>query len=223
MRLAFLHTSPLLAPLFSQLARERLPGVGVFHMVDESLIQNTIAAGRLTKQTIRRLVALAQSAHEGGSDAVMVTCSSIGPAVRVARELLDFPIFRIDEPMAHEAVRRASRIGVAATLETTLEPTMDLLKSAAREAGKPIEVVPRLCADAFASVLDGDTERHDALLAEALGSLMEEVELVVLAQASMARVVSSLPPNSVPVLSSPELAVEYAAKVLLARLRAAKG
>ena len=47
-------------------------------MVDESLIRNTIAAGPLTKSTVRRMVSMIGSAHEAGADAVMVTCSSIG-------------------------------------------------------------------------------------------------------------------------------------------------
>ena len=59
---------------------------------------------------------MVQSAHEAGADAVMVTCSSIGPGVEVARQLLDLPIFRIDEAMAESAVNVGTRIGVAATL-----------------------------------------------------------------------------------------------------------
>ena len=60
-----------------------LPEFEIFHMTDESLIRNTIAAQRLTPITTRRLAAMIGSAHEGGASAVMVTCSSIGPAVRL--------------------------------------------------------------------------------------------------------------------------------------------
>src|SRR3954453_17536773 len=104
-KLAFIHTSHVLIPLFSQLAKEKLPGIEIFHMVDESLIRNTIASGGLTKSTIHRIVSMIGSAHEGGADAVMVTCSSIGAAVPVARSLFDFPILRVDEAMAEAAVR----------------------------------------------------------------------------------------------------------------------
>src|SRR5947207_1068227 len=97
--LAFIHTSHVLIPVFSELAKTILPGKQVFHITDESLIRNTIAAQALTKETTRRVVRAIESAHEGGADAVMVTCSSIGPAVPVARKLLDFPILRVDEAM----------------------------------------------------------------------------------------------------------------------------
>jgi len=47
-------------------------------------------------------------------------------------------------------------------------------------------------------------------------SLMDDVDAIVLAQASMARVVESIPVDNrrVPILSSPRLAVEQAAGVL---------
>jgi hypothetical protein len=80
--LAFLHTSHVLIPSFSALARKELPEVRHFHMVDESLIRNTIDSGYLSRGTIRRLISMIGSAHEGGADAVMVTRSSIGPPYR---------------------------------------------------------------------------------------------------------------------------------------------
>lgn len=209
--LAFIHTAPVLIPGFSALARKQLDGVKIFHMLDESMIQNTIATGCLTKTTIRRLVDMIGSAHEAGADAVMVTCSSIGPGIPVARAIYDFPILRVDEPMAEKAVQSAKRIGVAATLRTTLEPTVGLLRQKAAERHREIEISECLCNGAFEKVLAGDTEAHDRILSQALASLAGTVDAIVLAQASMARVVSQLPPVvRIPVLSSPELAIQQA-------------
>jgi Asp/Glu/hydantoin racemase len=215
-KLAFVHTSPVLVPLFTQLAKEKLPDTAIFHMVDESLIQNTIAAQKLTKVTIRRMVNMIGSAHEAGADAVMVTCSSVGAGVAVARQQLDFPIFRVDEAMAEAAVQIGRRIGVAATLKTTLEPTMNLLAESAAAAGRQIELVPSLCDGAFEAVLRGDTQRHDELLSAELCQLKSHVEVVVLAQASMARVVAQMKGNGgSPILSSPELAMNRVQSLLL--------
>ena len=185
-------------------------------MVDESLIQDTIRAGSLRKKTIRRLVDQIASAETAGADAVLVTCSSIGPGVALARHLFDIPVMRIDDAMAETAVRQARRIGVLATLRTTLEPTTALLREKAVEAGRAVELVECLCADAFPAVLAGDTETHDRILRDALTKKLQGVDLIVLAQASMARVVSTLAPGSlrVPVLSSPELAILRAREIL---------
>lgn len=185
-------------------------------MVDESLIQDTIRAGDLQKQTIRRLVVQIGSAETAGADAVLVTCSSIGPGVALARQLFDIPVMRIDDAMAEAAVRRARRIGVLATLRTTLDPTSALLRQKAAEAGREVELVERLCEDAFPAVLAGDTETHDRILREALTRDWGGVDVIVLAQASMARVVSTLAYGTLraPVLSSPELAILRAREVL---------
>ena len=215
--IAYLHTSHILIPLFADLSRRELPGVEQFHMVDESLIQNTIRANELTKVTIRRVIDMIGSARDGGADGVVVTCSSIGPAVNLARGLFDFPLVRVDEAMAEEAIRRGRRIGVAATLRTTLEPTVALLRDKAIDAGRAVDVEEALCEGAFAAVLSGDTVTHDRLLSDSLAHLRKSVDVVVLAQASMARVVETLPAGNehVPILSSPELAVKQARSLLL--------
>jgi len=215
-KLAFLHTSHVLIPTFAGLAREILPELEVFHITDESLIRNTIAARALTRATIRRLVGMIGLAHEGGADAVMVTCSSIGPGVKVAREVYDFPVLRVDEAMAETAIQRGKRIGVAATLSTTLEPTIRLIEETAAAHHSKVEIVPALCQGAFEAVIAGDTARHDSMVIDTLNRLRGEVDVVVLAQASMARIVPQLTEVGAPILASPELAVRRAREVLVA-------
>ena len=193
-----------------------MPETTVFHMVDESLIKDTIREGYLRRVTMRRLLAMIESAEMAGADAVLVTCSSIGAGVALAQKLFDIPVIRVDEAMAEAAVRMGRRIGVMATLTTTLEPTIALLQEKAREAGIEIEIVESLCDGAFDAVLAGDVTTHDRILSHALKHEMKGVDVVVLAQASMARVVKTMPEGTLtmPVLSSPELAVLQAREVL---------
>ena len=214
--LTLIHTSPVLTPVFAALCKQHLPGVTIFHMVDESLIRDTIAHQELRKLTIRRLIGMIESAEAAGATAVMVTCSSIGPAAALAQKLFDIPVFRIDDAMAEKAVAVGRRIGVLATLRTTLDPTMALLADKAAAADRSVEIAEGLCAKAFDAVLSGDTETHDRIVSDALLEMASKVDVIVLAQASMARVLNNLPPGSVsiPVLSSPELAILQAKDVL---------
>ena len=214
--IAYLHTSHVLIPMFKELSKVELPEAEQFHMVDESLIRNTMRAQTLTRTTIRRVLSLVQLAREGGADAVMVTCSSIGPAASAARGLFDFPVIRVDEAMAEKAVRAGRRIGVAATVRTTLEPTLALLREKARDAGREIDLVEALCDGAFEAVLAGDTATHDRILVDSLGRLAGAVDVVVLAQASMVRVLDALPEEAarVPILTSPALAMKRARDIL---------
>jgi len=215
-RLAYLHTVAGLTATFKALSDELLPGIDLFHIVDESLLQNTIRANQLTPQTMRRLLRLVISAEEAGADVVMVTCSSVGPAVEASRPFVSIPVLRVDEPMAELAVQSGVTIGVAATLPTTLKPTADLISSVAARQGKSIRVVSKLCEGAFQAVVSGDPARHDQLVSAGLQELAPQVDVVVLAQASMARVIETLPAETrrVPILSSPRLAVERLAQLI---------
>ena len=214
--LAFIHTAPLVIPLFMDLHKREMPDVDTFNIVDESLLKNTIRDGALSESTIRRLVGYVQSAHDGGADAVLVTCSSIGSAVEPARRAVKIPVLRVDEAMAEEAVWVGRRIGVAATLSSTLEPTVALLKSTAATHQRDAEIISCLCEGAFEAVSSGDAAKHDQIVTARLLELMGTVDVIVLAQASMARVVRSIPAEkrNVPILSSPELAMARAKQVM---------
>lgn len=214
--LGLIHTSATLVPVFAKLCAERLPGVDTFNIADDSLIKDVIARGELTPQTARRVVEHVGSAAEAGADHILVTCSSIGRAVEAAADLTSVPVLRVDQPMADEAVRTGRRIGVIATLPTTLAPTADLVRRRAKAADKEIELTSKLCEGAFEALMSGDGARHDRMVAEALRELAGQVDVILLAQASMARVGESLPDEDkrVPILASPPIAIDYLADVL---------
>jgi Asp/Glu/hydantoin racemase len=134
----------------------------------------------------------------------------------MAADLYEQPVLRVDRAMAEKAVATGSRIGVVATLATTLRPTADLVRRVAAEQGKQVEIVELVCPGAFDAVMAGDGATHDRIVGEGLTEGMSGVDVILLAQASMARVVASLPEGAVPapVFSSPELGMQRAAEVL---------
>jgi Asp/Glu/hydantoin racemase len=214
--LGLIHTSATLVPVFQQLCNEHLPQVKVFNIVDDSLIKNVISCGELTPATARRVVNYVGSAEAAGADFIMVTCSSIGAAVETAAGLTNVPVLRVDQPMADRAVHLGKRIGVVATLPTTLQPTSNLVQRRAAAAGKSIELSSVLCEGAFDALMSGDAATHDAMVAKALRELSTAVDVIVLAQASMARVADGLSPEEkkVPILASPGIAVQHIASVI---------
>ena len=214
--LGLVHTSATLVPVFAQLCKEKLPGVNIFNIADDSLVKGIIAAGSLTPTIARRVAGYLESAELAGADYIMVTCSSIGPAVEAGAKLIGVPVLRVDQPMADQAVATGKKIGVVATLRTTLEPTADLIQRRADKVGKKIELISKLCDGAFEALMSGDAATHDAKVAAALKELSQQVDVIVLAQASMARVVETLSAadKRVPILASPGIAVDYLATVL---------
>jgi len=214
--LGLIHTSATLVPVFQQLCSQYLKDVQVFNIVDDSLIKNVIKCGELRPDTARRAVNYAASAEAAGADFILYTCSSIGAAVETAATLTKVPVLRVDQPMADKAIRTGSRIGVVATLSTTLNPTTDLVKRRAAAVGKQVQVISKLCEGAFDALMSGDAARHDAMVAEGLKELSFQVDVIVLAQASMARVVDNLAAadKKIPILSSPSIAIEHIASIL---------
>ena len=214
--LGLIHTSATLVPVFQQLCNQHLPGVQVFNIVDDSLIKNVIKCGELRPDTARRVVDYAASAEAAGADFILYTCSSIGAAVETAATLTKVPVLRVDQPMADKAVQTGKRIGVIATLPTTLNPTTDLVKRRAAVAKKEVQVIAKLCEGAFDALMSGDTAKHDAMVAKALKELSSETDVIVLAQASMARVVDTLDEvdKKIPILASPGIAIAHIATLL---------
>lgn len=214
--LALIHTSATLVPVFAQLCKAKLPHVATFNIVDDSLVRAIGAKGGITPDIAARVAGYIGSAASGDADFILVTCSSIGPAVEAAAGSVKMPVLRVDQPMADLAVATGRRIGVIATLPTTLNPTADLVRRRAALAGRPIELTSRLCDGAFEALMAGDPAKHDALVGAALQELVTQVDVILLAQASMARVVDTLPAASrrIPILASPPLAIDHLATLL---------
>ena len=214
--LGLIHTSATLVPVFQQLCAQYLPDVNVFNIVDDSLIKDVIKHNELTKLTARRVVDHVGSAEAAGADFILVTCSSIGTAIETAASLTAVPVLRVDQPMADLAVQTGKKIGVIATLPTTLGPTSDLVKRRAAIVNKEIELTSKLCEGAFEALMSGNATKHDGMVAKALIELSTTVDVIVLAQASMSRVVDGLTADQkrVPILASPTLAIKHIANLL---------
>ena len=211
-RLGLIHTVGSLQGVFSPLAEELLPNVEVKHAVDESLLKDAIAGGGVTSEIEARLAAHVATLSQSGVDMIMVTCSSMGQAVDRIAAKTDFPVLRVDAAMVDEALRTGKRIGVLATLRTTMTPTVELVRQRSNgDAG--VEIEAHLCEGAFEALKAGDVARHDELVRGGLRRIEPLVDVVILAQASMARVVAGPGTTSrVPILSSPRLAMQALAQ-----------
>jgi hypothetical protein len=88
-------------------------------------------------------------------------------------------------------------------------------------AGKKIDVITMLYEGEFEALLsEGDPEKHDQIVGVTLSDLMSENDVIVLAQASMARVADTIPEKGkkAPILSSPKLAMGHLNKPILSMM-----
>ncbi|MFF7872577.1 aspartate/glutamate racemase family protein [Streptomyces qaidamensis] len=216
--IAVLHTSLLFVnpdSVINEYLSELAPEAKVLHFVDSDVLAAVVRDGEVSPASTQRMVHLAQAAESAGADVIFSACSSVGPAIDVARRLVSVPIVKIDDAMTASAVETAGAIGVLATVPTTLPPTRALVEEKARAAGRDITVRERLCEGAFSVLVSGDRDRHDAMVLDGARALAKEVDVIVLAQASMARLAPAIAEAvGKPVLSSPRSGAEDAVRVL---------
>jgi hypothetical protein len=168
--------------LKAQFAGEKLE---IISFKNPAIIKEAGDAGGLTANCVRELLILYQEAVKAGADIIFNLCSSVGDAVGLAKplyEMCGLSFVRIDEDMAKAAVKAGKRIGVVATLRSTLEPTKRLIQACADEAGVKVELVDALADGAFGM----DQEQFKNKLIETGGKVKDKVDLLLFAQGSMA-------------------------------------
>jgi Asp/Glu/hydantoin racemase len=214
--LVLLHTIPGLIGAFAAWCAEDLPGVRVLHVLDEPMLERIKQRGQDDPEDDAHLLDHVGVAQAIGAAALLVTCSSVSRAVARVRDRSAIPLFAIDDPMAEAAVRIGGCVTVVATAPTTLEPSQQLLEATAARSGRAIEVRLRMVDGALPALLAGDAALHDRLVVTALREAEPESDVIVLAQATMARVLEALAdePLAVPVLASPRMALAEVRKVL---------
>lgn len=157
----------------------------LFTLADPTIIADVRDAGYVTTAPAARLIGMFMEAAEAGCDAVLNICSSVGEvadSVQTTAKYLGMPIVRIDEDMCRQAAHLGKRIGVMATLKTTLEPTKNTIMRMAREDNIHVELVDCLVDGAFG--LDQDQFRER--MAECAAQIADKVDVIVFAQGSMA-------------------------------------
>lgn len=153
------------------------------HEVRADLLAETEQSRGLTasieEKTIEAVLGLSKTA-----DAVLLTCSSLGPVAAKAAAIASTPILRVDEALAHEAVKDGGTVVALCAVATTLQPTRALFEAAAQKTGASIDI--RLVPSAWDLFKAGQRDAYLRLLAEAADQAFDEgIEVVALAQASM--------------------------------------
>lgn len=187
MRIACLHTVESNVKVF-EAAAASLPGVSLSHTVRPDLLKRAEAEGGLT-DAIRDEAAELLRELAGGVDAVLLTCSTVGPAAERADLLAPVPVLRVDGALASAAVARATagkgQVDVLCAVQTTVEPTRALFERVADGTG--VTIVMHIAPGAWDAFRAGDVAGYNQLVAEAADALFAKgADVVAFAQASMA-------------------------------------
>ena len=215
MKLAIIHTTPVTIEPLKKLAEKYLANYEVVNFLDDTILPSLLSTGGNIEKIEHKLIQYSIFAKEAEADIILFACSSVGEVAIKAEQKVGIPVVRIDEAMAEQAVHQGDKIAVIATLSTTLNPTVALLKQKADQFNKNNQILTVLADEAYSALMEGDKERHDTILANEISRLAEVSDVVVLAQASMARVLAHLSEEvKEKCLTSPELGIQRILEVM---------
>jgi hypothetical protein len=187
MRIACLHTAESNVAVFDSAAKALGMAPNFLqHEVRADLLSAAEHARGLTTDianaTQQALLSLAQQA-----DAVVLTCSTLGPSIEGISTYALPTVMRADEALACAAVRACPagrRIVVLCAVETTLGSTALIFQQAAAAFDTAVEV--RLVTGAWALFKKGDLRGYSAMISSAADqAYIEGASVVALGQASM--------------------------------------
>jgi aspartate/glutamate racemase len=202
--LGIIHAVNLTIRAMQPFLERFIPDVEVMHLCDDTIQRDNIRAGAgvIPKQNYYKFAQYAHNLQEAGADMILLACSTFNYAAELARPMIDIPIMQIDRPMMELAVRQGRRIGLLATLATTVPSSERLLRIVAGENRKDVEITTVLREEAFQAIQRGDAETHNAILMDEIAKLSASVDSIVMAQLSMSALAPHLENTRVPVYDS---------------------
>jgi glutamate racemase len=186
-----IHSTRLVIESVHKVMASQCPDVDFFHVMDEGILRKLTVSG-ITPEIVQWLADMVLSAQRAGADMAVVSCSSLSPCVNEAQKRVAIPVIKIDAPMMEHAVTHAERIGLVMTNPTTEAPSKILFREVSAKLGRDATLVPRLCPQAFAKLNRGDVPGHDLEVIKTVENILTEVDVVMLAQISIARVKDQL-------------------------------
>ena len=182
---------------FLSLCAEIIPEASVSQIIDDGILKEILAVGRLSPAIGRRMYAYCQQAQAAGADVILFPCVAASGLAEQIQPFLDIPIVRIDEGMVRQALRMGGRLAVFGTAPLALEQSVCLLEKRAAETGHKLILTPVLLKNAR----------------ETLRSVAEQAclghDLLLLAQPSMTALSPLLEGLSKPVLHCTRSGIEY--------------
>ena len=204
-KIVMIHTSPVSLNDLKALVKKYMPDVELVNIIDDSLLEEVKKNNGPTPQIISRMNMYVQVANSLHPDLIFNQCSSVGEAFDVAKKSTTIPTLKIDEPMAKKAVELGNKIGVIATVKSTMLPSCDLIKR------KAVEVIEYLVDGALDILMkEKNVEKHNQLVLSKIEEASKACDVIVLAQGSMTAILPYIKNVDKPVLTSPELAIQTA-------------
>ena len=213
MRVTMIHAIAESIPPVRLAFDEEFPEAEVINVLDESLLVDF--DDQLTPDLRRRITNIIGYCQDNKADAIGLACSVYAPVVESAKDLVHVPLVSSYGPVMADAVTAGPRIGLIASVATTMQDSKYYLHLAADEAG--VEIEPQLCLDEdLITVMRAEGQSGlERRLEEEVLKISSKVDVVLLPQVSFAAALAHLEKVSpIPVLSAPHSSARTLKKLL---------
>lgn len=205
-----IHATPLAIPPVREAFGRLWPEARLINLLDEGLLAVLEPDGAIGPRATDHMLRVVGLVRDSGVGVIQLTCSAYSPLVPTLRQIAPVPVLAIDDVLVETAVQRGRRIGLISTQPLTARA----VEAAAERAGRSIELDAIVYREAFDALGRGDGAEHDRRLGEKIRAYADR-DVIVLGQASMARVLPTLAPDlAARTLTSPTLAVESARRAI---------
>ena len=213
MRVTMIHAIAESIPPVRLAFDEEFPEAEVINVLDESLLVDF--DDQLTPDLRRRITNIIGYCQDNKADAIGLACSVYAPVVESAKDLVHVPLVSSYGPVMANAVTAGPRIGLIASVASTMRDSKYYLHLAADEAG--VEIEPQLClAEDLITVMRAEGQSGlERRLEEEVLKIASKVDVVLLTQFSFAAALAHLEKISpIPILSAPHSSARTLKKLL---------
>ncbi|MCZ7447265.1 arylsulfatase [Agrobacterium rhizogenes] len=207
-RIALIHATPIAVEPIKRAFAAGWPSVELVNLLDDSLSVDRARHTVLTDDLYGRVASLAKYASGTGSRAILFTCSAFGAAIERAATEVPVPVLKPNEAMFEKAIELGARVAMLYTFEPSLSGMEEEFREVAVRMKSKSKLESFFVQGAIEAVRSGDIEVHNRLVAAA-ASTLTSFDAIVLAHFSTAQAMEAVKAvTCIPVLSSPDAAVE---------------
>jgi len=182
--------------------------------LDSYLLEKIGIEGKVSDDSVGRMLEMITKACKDGADAVLVTCTIFSAFQPYFSKIFSVPILTPDGAMLDEVSKKKGKKAIICTFHGTVDVTQKQYETYCEKNHMPKEADMYTVPDAFAAAGKSDMETCYRIIREKVMELDEQYDHIVLAQISMAGAADGLHTKHASVYTSPKSAVEALKKTL---------
>jgi hypothetical protein len=206
-KIYLIHAADVAMPPIVASFRANWPEARIVNLLEDGLMNDLAADGRLTESMIERFVHIGHYCVKAAADGILFTCSAFGTAIEECRRQVSIPVLKPNEAMYEELVAKSGTVSLLATFQPSLPSMVAEIDAYARKQGTQVKVQPQLVEGALDALLAGRADEHNRLIVEAAAKAQTS-DTLAFAQFSMAPAKPlAVARTATPILTTPDSAV----------------